>query len=98
MRSQQESFGAAPLTMMTQTYNNTAPAQTDTPQNVTFDDDSSNITEVFNDFTLYDDNANTTTPISTTATMDTGGYFACPTTPGIIKGHVFFDPSSMAFF
>jgi hypothetical protein len=97
-RSQQESFGAAPLTMMTQTYNNTAPAQTDTPQNVTFNDDSSNVTKVFNDCTLYDDNANTTAPISTTATTDTGRYFACPTTPGIMKGHVFFDPSSMAFF
>jgi hypothetical protein len=84
--------------MMMHTHNNTAPAQTDTPQNVTFDDDSSNITEVFNDFNLYDDAANTNAPISTATNMDTGGYFACPTTSGIMKGHIFFYPSLMAFF
>jgi hypothetical protein len=94
--SQQETFGAALPTTMP---NNTAPEPTDTPHtHVTFDDDTSSVTKVFNEFNFHDA-MTTTLPATTMATVkDTGRYFACPTTPGIMQGHVFFDPVLMAFF
>jgi hypothetical protein len=98
-RSQQANFGAALPTMTTSTPNNTAPEPTNAPHNVTFDDDTSDVSEVFNAFNLHDDDTTTTVPTTTATTVnDKGGYFACPTTPGLMQGHVFFDPASMAFF
>jgi hypothetical protein len=85
--------------MMMSTPNNMAPEPPDSPHNVTFNDDTSSVTEVFNDFNLHDASTATALPATmTTMAKDTGGYFVCPTTPGIMQGHVFFDPALMAFF
>jgi hypothetical protein len=59
-RSQQATFGAALLTMTTSTPSNMASEPTNAPHNVFFDDNTSDVSEVFNAFNLYDDDVTTT--------------------------------------
>ena len=76
-----------------------APEPPDFINNITHDDDDSNITKVFNDFTV--DHENETAP---PAYMHKphhghhGRYFACTMTPGNVQGHVFLDLESKLIF
>ena len=83
MRTQQENFGTAIPAMMMPLLSTKAPESPNFINNITHNDDDSNITEVFTNFNLTHENK-TTLPASTNKLYN-GGYFACATMPGKYK-------------